>query len=413
MAGAVARLALHAVAPALDGAVDDRRRLAGVELEGTPLCREYLLEIVPVADVDHVPVVQREELTRIPLHVVARKVALAADPVGVDRGLIPVEMYDHVPQRGGAGRGQGLGDAPRSEPSLALDDMHARGVGSVAVDGADGQADRAGEADPGGPCGELDEGGRRRRVSVQRLGAEPPEQRCRRDRVAPEPEQVLEAQASRRVGGQQLRSGAGGDFVPQRPHRVQAHGLVAGGVAHEVGVGSFRVAQVVIQRVEDDARHRPPRRDRAARMPRRRHVVEEDRAECAVEQVERLEVGELRRVRRSGRRQRRRDVDTDSPSRSQGERHRAAPFPRRSRRRGHALDCTTTRHSVDSGSRLIVTCRVTTPLEAAGPAASARCPDDEPVCTLRISPRSRRRRSRSGGPSRSRPTRAPCRSCWP
>ena len=94
--GAVAGLALHAVAPALVRAVDDRRRLAGAQRERVPLRRHDLLEVVPVGHVDDVPVVQVEELARVPLHVVAGHVAVAAHVVGVDRRLVPVEVHDDV-----------------------------------------------------------------------------------------------------------------------------------------------------------------------------------------------------------------------------------------------------------------------------------------------------------------------------
>ena len=151
--GAVAGLALHAVPPALVRAVDDRRRLAGLERGGVPLGRDDLLEVVAVRHVDHVPVVQVEELARVPLHVVARQDALAADAVRVDRRLVPVEVHDDVGERGGAGRGQCLGHAAGRQAALALDDVHARRVVAVAVGGADAEADRAGEADAGGARG--------------------------------------------------------------------------------------------------------------------------------------------------------------------------------------------------------------------------------------------------------------------
>ena len=304
MAGAVRRLALDAVLPALERAVDDRRRLAGVELERPALRRDDLLQVVAVGHVDDVPVVQVEELPRVPLHVVAGAVAVAADVVGVDRRLVPVDVQDDVVERGRAGRGQRLGDAARREAALALDDVHAGRVRAEAVAGAEREAERARDADARGAGRELHERRRRRRVSVERLRRRTAEQRRRGDRVAAEAEQVLEPQPLHGVGRQQAGAGRAGDLVAQRPHRVQAHRLVAGGVRDDVGVVAIGIAEVVVDGVEEERRDEAARRDRAAGMARGRHVVVEQRAERAVEQVERLEVREL--VGRQRRRRRRR-----------------------------------------------------------------------------------------------------------
>ena len=72
VAGAVRRLALDAVLPALLRAIHDGRRLTVVHVQGPPLRGEDLLEVVAVRHEDDVPVVQVEQLGRVPLDVVAR-----------------------------------------------------------------------------------------------------------------------------------------------------------------------------------------------------------------------------------------------------------------------------------------------------------------------------------------------------
>ena len=340
MPGAVAALALHAVAPALVRAVDDRRRLPGVEGERVALRRDHLLHVVAVGHVDHVPVVQVEELPRVPLHVVAGEGALPAHVVGVDRRLVPVEVQHDVGERGGAGRGQRFGHAAGRQAALALDDVHAGGVGAVAVGGAEAQADRARDADAGGARRELDERGRRRRVPVERPGAELAEQRRPGDRVAAEAEEVLQAEALLRARGQQRRVGHRRDLVAQRPHGVEAHRLVAGGVADEVGVRPVRVAELVVHRVEERRGDEAARGDRPAGVARRGDVVEEEGAERAVEEVEGLEVAQLGRRERPAGGDHLREVDVDAPSRSEGERHGPRSFPPRA---GSSADCTTIR----------------------------------------------------------------------
>jgi hypothetical protein len=84
VAGAVRRLALHAVAPALVGVVDDRRRLTGLERERQALRGDDLLPVMTLGHVDDVPVVQVEQFARVPLHVVAGPAFVAADVVRVD-----------------------------------------------------------------------------------------------------------------------------------------------------------------------------------------------------------------------------------------------------------------------------------------------------------------------------------------
>ena len=72
---------LDAVLPALRRAVDDCGRLVVDTLLRHLESGENVPEVVPLLDVDHVPVVKERELDRIPLDVVARLVAFAADLV--------------------------------------------------------------------------------------------------------------------------------------------------------------------------------------------------------------------------------------------------------------------------------------------------------------------------------------------
>ena len=300
VAGAVRGAALDPVAPALHRAVDDGGRLAGGHRRGHPLRRDHLLEVAPVRHLDHVPVVQVEQLRRRPLHVVAGRAVLAADAVRVDRGLVPVHVDDEVVERGGAGGGERLGHAARGEAALALDHVDAGGLRPVVLARGEGEADRARDADAGGAGRELHERRRRSRVPVEGLGAEAAEERRRGDRVAAEAEQVLEAQAVGRVRRQQGRVADAGELVAQRPHRVEAHRLVARRVGDDVGVRAVGLRELVVHRVEEDPRDEAARGDRAAGVARHRHVVVEERAQRAVEEVDRLEARELLRGERRG-----------------------------------------------------------------------------------------------------------------
>jgi hypothetical protein len=67
-------------------------------------------------------------------------------------------------------------------------------------------------------------------VAVERLGAELPEQRGLGDGVAAETQEILEAEAELHVSREKLRRPKTRNLVPDRPHRIQPHGLVAGGV---------------------------------------------------------------------------------------------------------------------------------------------------------------------------------------
>ena len=308
MPGAVRGLALHAVLPALQRAVHDGGGLAVVQLQRAALGREDLPQVAAVGHLDHVPVVQVEQLRRRPLHVVAGQVAVAADAFAVDGGLVPVQVQHDVAERAGPGRGQCLRHTAGREPALALHDVHAGRVGAVAVARPEGEADGAGNAHAGGAGGQLDERRRRRRVAVQRLGVEPPEEGCGGDGVPAEAEQVLQPQPAAVVGRQELRSAHARDLVAERPDGVQAHGLVAGGVADDVGVRAVGVVQAVVGGVEEDGLDEAAGRDGASGVAGGGHVVEEDPAEGAIQEVERLELGDLRVVQR---RLRRREVGVD------------------------------------------------------------------------------------------------------
>ena len=130
-----------------------------------------------------------------------------------------------------------------------------------------------------------------------------------------------------RLAGSSAGSATAGHLVAQRPHGVEAHGLVAGRVADQVGVRPVGVAELVVHGVEERGRDEAAGRDRAAGVARRGHVVEEEGAERAVEEVEGLEVVELGRRQRPAGRHHLRDVDVGGAPRSEGERHGPRSFP--------------------------------------------------------------------------------------
>ena len=96
VSGPVRGPALDAVLPAFDRAINDRGRLTVVEFEREPLRRGDLLPIEAVRHQDHIPVVQVGQLGRCPLHVLARRFLVAANPVRIDRSLIPIDMQHDV-----------------------------------------------------------------------------------------------------------------------------------------------------------------------------------------------------------------------------------------------------------------------------------------------------------------------------
>ena len=311
VSGAVRSAAFDTVVPALARAVDQRGGLTVVDRQRLALGGHDLLKVVAVGHLHDVPVVQEEQLARLPLDVVAGLPALAADALAVDRGLVPVEVQHDVGEARRAGGGQSFGDAARREPSFSLRDVDPRAVRAVTVAGGDGQADGARQTDAGGAGREVHEGGRRRRVPVQGPGVQGGEQRRRGRRVAAKAEQVFEAQATDVVAGQELRRAEAGDLVAQGPERVEAHGLVSGGIREHVGVVTIGAGQVVVETVEQDRLRETPRRDRTAGVARGRHVVEQQGAQRTVEQIEGLEGGQLGGRQRALPRRRRGRLDTD------------------------------------------------------------------------------------------------------
>ncbi len=168
---------------------------------------QHAPEVGAVPGVDDVPVVKICELHGVPLDVFARLPAVAADVVGIDGSLVPVDVQEGVAQRRGAGCGERLADPSRGHTALALDDMDPRTAGTERIAGAEGQPEGGGHSDTRGPGRQADERGCRSRVPVQRLDVEFPEQRRPGGGVAPEAEQVLETQLLAFVLGQKFRRG--------------------------------------------------------------------------------------------------------------------------------------------------------------------------------------------------------------
>ncbi len=80
------------------------------------------------------------KLHRIPLNVITWKSPVAADMVGVDGCLIPIDVKNGVLQRSGAGSGHGLTGTPGSHPTLTFDDVNPRRIAAVVVHGAEGKS---------------------------------------------------------------------------------------------------------------------------------------------------------------------------------------------------------------------------------------------------------------------------------
>ena len=258
----------------------------------------------------------------VPLHVVAGGLPVPANPIGVNRSLIPVKVHDHVAQRGGSGGGEGLTRPSGGEPPFTFNDVQLGGVRPVIINGPECQPQRGGHPYSGCPGGQPDERGRRRRVPVERLRPELLEERRPGHRIAPEAQEVLEAELITLVVRQQLRRGGPDNLVSQRPQCVYAERLVPRCVGDHVRIKAVRIGKVIIHCVEQQGRHEPPGGDRAPGVPGHGNVVVEDCARAPINQVERLEVGQvLGGQRRPPRPDFIRDLNADRPSRSHLPRH--------------------------------------------------------------------------------------------
>jgi hypothetical protein len=137
---------------------------------------------------------------------------------------------------------------------------------------------------------------------------------------------MASAQPLALVVRQQLGRAEPRDLVAQRPQRVQPHGLVPGRVRQDVGVVAVGVAQVHVQRAEQQAGGDAPRRDGSARMSRLRHVVVQDRAQRPVDEIELLQRADvLGGERRAERRHLVFDIDEDRTTRRELQDH-GLPF---------------------------------------------------------------------------------------
>jgi hypothetical protein len=225
---------------------------------------------------------------RIPLDVLARLLAVPADAVRVDRGLVPVDVELDVPELSGGRGGKGLGNAPRRHSSLSLDHVNERGHRAVGIHRTEAQAEARRYANARGAGRELDEGGLRGRVAVEGLRLVLGEERRLLRGISPETEEVFQAELVLLPGEDRGLPHAGA-LVAERPHRVEPHGLVARGVRHDVRLGALGVADAVIHRIEENAGDEPARGDAAARVAGCRHVVVEYAAECSVDEIVVLE----------------------------------------------------------------------------------------------------------------------------
>ena len=235
---------------------------------------------------------------------------VAADPVGIDRGLVPVHVQDRVFQAGRAGGGHGFADPPGRHAALPLDDMDARRSAAVIIHGAEGETQRGRDADPGRAGGQAQERGGRRRVAVEGLDPVFQEERGVRQGIAPETEQVLQPELVLFVLGQKFGAADAHHLVAQGPHGVEAEGFVARGIRYDVGILAVGVGDVIVQAVENDPGYKASGGYRSAGMPGRRNVVVQHGAQGPVHQVKLFKMPDARAV---GRRLAR-NVDVNAPA---------------------------------------------------------------------------------------------------
>ena len=139
MSSPVRRAALYSIAPAFDRAINNRGRLAVVEIESEPLRDCDLLPVESVRHIDHIPIVQISQLRRCPLHVLARRFAVATDMIGIDRRLVPIDVQYNIIERSCARRRECFRDAARRHPAFTFDYVNPRRVLAVNIGRRPGQ----------------------------------------------------------------------------------------------------------------------------------------------------------------------------------------------------------------------------------------------------------------------------------
>ena len=84
--------------------------------------------IHPVLDQNYIEVMEAGQLDRIPLNIFSRSIALPANPVGVYRGLIPVDVQDDVVDVGSGYRGHSFLHSTGCEPAFPFDNVDNRRI---------------------------------------------------------------------------------------------------------------------------------------------------------------------------------------------------------------------------------------------------------------------------------------------
>ena len=249
--------------------------------------------IAAVRHLEHIPVVQVSEFPGRPLHVFAGFYAFAANMVGVDRGLVPVDVQDGVREsRRGCGC-ERLRDPARRHAALAFDDMHPRGgLRPVEIDRREREPERRRNPDPRSAGGDRHSGSGRSGMPVEGSCPEALEERRLVGGVAAEPEQVLEAELQPFVGWQEVGGAGVQQLVAERPHRVETERLVSGGVDGQVVLRRIGFRGIGLERGEEEGCNEAPRRNRAAGMPGGGDEVVEHAGQRAIGEVEALEVGD-------------------------------------------------------------------------------------------------------------------------
>ncbi len=194
-------LSLDSILPALGRSIDNRRGLMVVDRGGPSLRSENLVKVPAVWDQNNVPIVEIGDLHRVPLDVVARYVPIAADVVGVDGRLIPVDVENGVFQGGRTRCGHGFTGPPGCHTALTLHDVDAGCIIPVVIQRAKSEPKRACQANPRGASRESHKGCGRCGMAVERFRVEFQKEGCLGNRVATEAQKILQAELVALVRG--------------------------------------------------------------------------------------------------------------------------------------------------------------------------------------------------------------------
>jgi hypothetical protein len=251
VADTVASAALESIAVAFDSTVHHQGRLAraagGNEVMGLQDCGEG----VSLGNPDHIPIHQNAQLEGGVRDILSGETVLSADTVGVNRGLIPVEVQYEVGDTRDGGGGEGFIDPPGGHTRFSLEDVDpGRLLCSVGIEKREGKPGARGDSEPGGTCGEGDERNERGRMSIEGKDVKLSSHGREVQGVASESEEVLEAKATLFRG---LEAPCPSQEVSEGESGIEAEGLVTG--SHHEAVSVVRIGATVIdlERMEQEA----------------------------------------------------------------------------------------------------------------------------------------------------------------